>query len=213
MWKKEDAQPEPATTATPPRVPPPSPTRTGSRATIGPSISIRGEVTGSEDLLIEGRIDGSVSLESHAVAVGTEGRVHAGITGRVITIEGEVEGDLTAQEQIVLRGTARVHGDIKAPRVVLEDGATFRGLVDMSATPRGKNVQPEAGSATTGKANGADGTAASEPGPDTKGGGPDSGPSAPKSAQAQGSARPDAPEAGSARAKTGTGRAGATRGG
>lgn len=139
MWKKDEEQSTPSTVDTATR---PQPTRastsTGQRATIGPSISIRGDVTGSEDLLIEGRVDGSVTLDLHAVAVGGEGRVNANITGRVITIEGTVEGDLTAEEQIILRGSAHVQGDIKAPRVVLEDGATFRGLVDMGATRSGK---------------------------------------------------------------------------
>ena len=129
MWKKDEGQPARPAAESTPQVSVPSPTR----ATIGPSIIIRGDVTGSEDLLIQGQVDGSVVLDQHAVGVGSEGRVKANITGRVITIEGKVEGDLTAQEQIVLRGSAHVQGDIKAPRVVLEDGATFRGLVDMGA--------------------------------------------------------------------------------
>lgn len=136
MWKKDE---EPSTqpsseTRTPSVSAPRSSSTGGSRATIGPSISIKGDVTGSEDLLIQGQVDGSVSLGKHAVGVGSEGRVKANIIGRVITIEGRVEGDLTAEEQIILRGSAQVHGDIKAPRVVLEDGATFRGLVDMGTT-------------------------------------------------------------------------------
>ncbi|MEX2472001.1 MAG: polymer-forming cytoskeletal protein [Gemmatimonadota bacterium] len=136
MWKKDE---EPSTqpsseSRTPSITAQRSSSAGGSRATIGPSISIKGDVTGSEDLLIQGQVDGSVSLGKHAVGVGSEGRVKANIIGRVITIEGRVEGDLTAEEQIVLRGSAQVHGDIKAPRVVLEDGATFRGLVDMGTT-------------------------------------------------------------------------------
>lgn len=132
MWKKEDEQPQrPVTTSAPrPEAPASAPRRSG-QAVIGPSIVIRGEVSGDEDLVIQGQVDGSVTLDLHSVTVGDSGRVKAGIKGRVITIEGNVEGDLTAQEQIVLRGTARVQGDLKAPRVVLEDGATFRGLVDM----------------------------------------------------------------------------------
>jgi cytoskeletal protein CcmA (bactofilin family) len=140
MWKKDEGQPEDQQTAdTTHRPATPRPTQPSGpgRATIGPSISIRGDVTGSEDLLIQGQIDGSVTLDDHSVGVGSEGRVNANITGRVITIEGRVEGDLTAQEQIILRGSAHVKGDIKAPRVVLEDGATFRGLVDMGM-PRTK---------------------------------------------------------------------------
>jgi len=100
-------------------------------ATIGPSIVVRGEVSGNEDLLIQGQLDGSVALELNSVTVGGGGRVKADITGRIITIEGNVEGNLNAKEQIILRGSAIVQGDIKAPRVVLEDGASFRGLVDM----------------------------------------------------------------------------------
>jgi len=138
MWKKEDEQA--------PRTAPPTPTATPtveaprttpsrvSFATIGPSIVIRGEVSGDEDLVIQGQVDGSVSLGLHSVTIGNGGRVKAGIRGRVITVEGAVEGDLTAEEQIVLRGSARVKGDLNAPRVVLEDGASFRGLVDMGST-------------------------------------------------------------------------------
>jgi cytoskeletal protein CcmA (bactofilin family) len=110
-----------------------APTRTSGGATIGPSIIVKGEVTGDEDLFIHGQIDGSVALDLYAVTVGNVGRVKANISGRVITVEGVVEGNLRAQEQIILRGTAHVQGDLKAPRIVLEDGATFRGLIDMGA--------------------------------------------------------------------------------
>ena len=135
MWKKDEVTPDHAAsqTSTPARQ---SYGSSGGaagrgRATIGTSITIRGEVTGDEDLLIEGRVEGSVDLKQHAVTVGSEGQVKAGITGRVVTVEGSVEGDLRAEEVVVLRSTARVQGDITAPRVVLEDGATFRGAVDM----------------------------------------------------------------------------------
>jgi cytoskeletal protein CcmA (bactofilin family) len=135
MWKKDEeqgGQQSPLSTTSAPRVT----STSAGRATIGPSITIKGDVTGSEDLLIQGKIDGSVTLDLHAVAVGSEGHVKANISGRVITVEGHVEGDLIAKEQIILRGTAHVQGDIKAPRVVLEDGATFRGLVDMGSKPK-----------------------------------------------------------------------------
>lgn len=139
MWKKEEDQtPRPATPApkatTPTAEAPRATSGRAGYATIGPSIVIRGEVSGDEDLVIQGHVDGSISLGLHSVTVGNGGRVKAGIRGRVITVEGAVEGDLTAEEQIVLRGTARVKGDLNAPRVVLEDGASFRGLVDMGST-------------------------------------------------------------------------------
>jgi len=150
MWKKDEAQPtqHPSTAGTGTQAVAPKSTQGGGGgglATIGPSISIKGDVTGSEDLLIHGRIDGSVSLDQHAVGVGREGRVKANIVGRVITIDGHVEGDLIATEQIVLRGSAQVHGDIKAPRVILEDGATFRGLVDMGASATSRSDAGQAG--------------------------------------------------------------------
>ena len=142
MWKKEDEEtrrtpPPPPAVATAPRPEATAahPPRGGGFATIGPSIVIRGEVSGDEDLLIQGQVDGSVALGLHSVTIGDGGRVKAGITGRVITVEGAVEGDLSAEEQIILRGTARVKGDLNAPRVILEDGATFRGLVDMGSAP------------------------------------------------------------------------------
>ena len=136
MWKKDD-EPVPGPTAPQPtgKTPRPESTRlgadTGERATIGRSITIRGDVSGDEDLLIQGRVDGSVDLKQRSVTVGPEGRVKANITGRVVIVEGEVEGDLRAEEQVILRSTARVQGDITASRVVLEDGASFRGGVDM----------------------------------------------------------------------------------
>ncbi len=148
MWKKDEEQTTTTAAATTTRQSPRATMADGSRrAVIGPSISIKGDVTGSEDLLIEGEVDGSVSLGDHAVGVGSDGRVHADIVGRIITVDGQVEGNLQAQEQIVLRGTAKVRGDIKAPRVVLEDGATFRGLVDMGSPGKGSHAGAESTSA------------------------------------------------------------------
>lgn len=106
--------------------------RMSDAATVGRTIRIKGEVTGDEDLLIEGRVEGSVNLASHSVTVGPKGNVKASIVGRVVTIKGKVQGNLTAEEQIVLLSSASVEGDLAAPRVVLEDGAYFRGGVDMS---------------------------------------------------------------------------------
>jgi len=164
VWKKDDEQtaagPSVAAPPSPEAAKAPPPPRT-THATIGPSIVIKGEVSGNEDLVIQGEIDGSVALDLHSVTVGGGGRVKANISGRVITIEGEVEGDLTAQEQIILRGSATVLGDLKAPRVVLEDGASFRGLVDMGAprsgekAPKPEGARAAAASAAPGGGSGA----------------------------------------------------------
>jgi cytoskeletal protein CcmA (bactofilin family) len=111
-----------------------SPPRTSAgSAIIGPSITIKGDVSGDEDLMIQGRIDGKVNLAKHNVTIGSEGRVKADVQARTVVVEGEVEGDLRAQEQIILRHTAKVEGSITAPRVVLEDGAVFRGGIEMDA--------------------------------------------------------------------------------
>lgn len=134
MWRREPQEDfQPVVTPEPARLVERAPAeRIGrERAAIGRSITIRGEVTGDEDLLIQGRVDGSVSLAEHVVTVGPEGVVVGDISARVVVVEGTVDGNLTAQEQVTLQGTARVEGDIAAPRVRLEDGAYFRGGVDM----------------------------------------------------------------------------------
>jgi cytoskeletal protein CcmA (bactofilin family) len=145
MWKK-DEMPMPGTAPEADRTPRPERERErapslsasgapGERATIGRSITIRGDVTGDEDLLIQGRVDGSVDLKQHSVTVGADGEVKASIVGRVVIVEGSVEGNIRSEEQVVLRSSARVQGDITAPRLVLEDGARFRGGVDMGEVP------------------------------------------------------------------------------
>jgi cytoskeletal protein CcmA (bactofilin family) len=116
------------------------------RAIIGPSIMIKGDVTGEEDLVIQGRVEGKVDLAQHHVTVGANGRVKANVLGRSVTVEGSVEGDLRAEEQIIIRKSGNVRGNVAAPRVTIEDGATFQGSIDMerkgaakspTATPAG----------------------------------------------------------------------------
>lgn len=141
MWKKDDETrtpgtptPDAAVTGTPVERPKRlSSPASGEPATIGRSITIRGDVTGDEDLHIQGRIEGTIDLKQHNVTVGPEGRVKASLKGRTVTVEGEVEGDIRGQEQVALRASSKVTGDIVSPRVVLEDGATFLGSIDMSS--------------------------------------------------------------------------------
>ena len=137
MWKKEET-PRPPTAPPNPR-PNPGPVQRSRQApeasvpVLGQKIRLKGEITGEQDLLIEGQVEGSVVLRSHAVTIGEEGEVKASIVGRTITVKGTVKGNLTADEQIVLHNSATVEGDITAPRVMMEDGATFRGGIDMGA--------------------------------------------------------------------------------
>jgi cytoskeletal protein CcmA (bactofilin family) len=155
MWKKEEAEKRAVERPESPSEREERPRRAsgGEPATIGPSITIRGEVTGEEDLVIQGRVEGSVDLKQNSVTVGPEGTVKGNISGRGVTVEGSVEGDIRADEQVVLRGTARVQGDLSAPRVMLEDGAHFRGGVDMTESGAGRGRRPEA--SVTGGATGA----------------------------------------------------------
>ena len=151
MWKKGDSEETGIPDSGPPR-PAPGPSGAdrpprGPReaAVIGPSITIRGDVTGDEDLTIQGRIEGTVTLKQHNVSVGPEGKVDASIHGRSVTVEGEVKGDLRGEEQVVLKRTSRVQGNIQAPRVTVEDGARFRGGIDMGEpTAAGAEPSPAA---------------------------------------------------------------------
>lgn len=168
MWKKDDVT-EPTTPSLPPERENLRPRRdqpgkgAPDQAVIGRSISVRGDVSGKEDLLIQGDVEGSIELQEQVVTVGEEGQVKADITGRVVTVEGRVEGNLLALEQVILRSSARVRGDIKAPRVVLEDGAAFRGMVDMGEPAGGqKHSGPGASSASASAPQGT-GTSGSTP--------------------------------------------------
>ncbi len=106
-------------------------TRSRAAATIGPSIQISGDVTGNEDVRIEGRIEGTINLSDNVLTVGKEGQINATVTARAIFVEGKVEGDLKSVEQIVVRSSGNVRGNIVAPRVTLEDGCKFKGSIDM----------------------------------------------------------------------------------
>ncbi len=110
-------------------------TRSRTPATIGPSIQISGDVTGNEDVRIEGRVEGTISLSDNVLTVGKEGQINATATARAIFVEGKVEGDLKSDEQIVVRSSGNVRGNIVAPRVTLEDGCKFKGSIDMDVEP------------------------------------------------------------------------------
>ncbi len=142
IWKKSESE-EPAAPSqsqpVPQYQPQPAPSFRGQgqqakdRALIGPSIEIKGNLTGAEDLFVEGRIDGKIELRQHSVTIGKSGRVKADIYGRSIVVMGEVDGNLFAEEQIILRQGCIVRGNLTAPRVGLEEGSSFKGSIDMTA--------------------------------------------------------------------------------
>ncbi|MGB1141921.1 MAG: bactofilin family protein [Halioglobus sp.] len=98
---------------------------------IGPSIKIKGEVTGDEDLLIQGIVEGTVDLSANELTVGQSGQVAADLKAKSIRIDGSVTGDISGNENVVISKTGNVRGNIVAPRVTLEDGAIFKGSIDM----------------------------------------------------------------------------------
>ncbi len=104
------------------------------QAVIGPSISIKGELSGEEDLMIQGRVEGTIDLKKNNVTVGRTGHIKADIYGKVISIEGEVQGNLLGEEKIVVRESGVVRGNMRTPRFSLADGAKFKGSIDMIRT-------------------------------------------------------------------------------
>ena len=174
MWKKPDSRAdEPAMPiAEPPRQTPaaaqptyapaqsqaqaqaPAPqqaSRSTAAAVIGPSITVKGDVIGEEDLVIEGRVEGEIKVNRHAVTVGRNGRIKADIHAKSIQVEGEVLGNLWGDEAVVIRRTGKVNGNVTAPRVTLEDGSTFRGSIDMQPPPQAAEARKQAGGRNDGK--------------------------------------------------------------
>lgn len=132
MWNRPD---DPSQTETGPGSSPSPPQARrpgdGPRATIGHSLAIDGTLTGDEDLQIEGRFDGEIRIPGHEVTIGRQGKVEAEIRARRIIVEGQLSGNLVAEEQAVVRASGRVEGDIQAPKVALEEGCHFKGQIAM----------------------------------------------------------------------------------
>ena len=114
-------------------------------ATLGPSLVIRGTLSGQEDLLIEGKVEGEISLRKHSVTVGPKGRVKADIFSKSICVEGEVAGNLFGEDQVTIRRSGKVRGNVTSPRVSLEDGSKFKGAIDMKSPPPARDAEPAEG--------------------------------------------------------------------
>jgi cytoskeletal protein CcmA (bactofilin family) len=111
--------------------PRPVTTTTSDQATIGKSLVIKGEVTGSESLYIDGRVEGSINLSGNRVTVGRNGVVAANINAREIVVLGKVRGNLTASDRVDIRSDGSLTGDVVAARISIEDGAFFKGGIDI----------------------------------------------------------------------------------
>jgi cytoskeletal protein CcmA (bactofilin family) len=119
---------------------------------IGKSVVIKGELNGSEDLTIEGHVEGTIQLRDHVLTIGPNGRIKAQVFAKSVIVLGEVTGNVTASDKVDIRDNGSVDGDIVAPRVAIAEGAHFRGSVDMqrkggaqpAASQPAKSAQPPA---------------------------------------------------------------------
>ena len=102
-----------------------------SRTLLGPTITLRGELEGDEELVIEGQFDGTIDLQQRCLTVGAQGQVKAEIKAGRAVIQGSVTGNITALERIEIRKTGRVMGDLIAPGIAIEDGAYFKGSIEI----------------------------------------------------------------------------------
>jgi cytoskeletal protein CcmA (bactofilin family) len=143
MWKRDESV-KPATPGAPPAPPAPaapvsaSAARTEPRTqierdqvNIGKSVVIKGELSGSEDLTIEGHVEGKIDLRENVLTIGPNGKIKAALSAKSIIVLGEVVGNVTASEKVDIRDHGSVEGDIASPRVAIAEGAHFRGSVDM----------------------------------------------------------------------------------
>ena len=109
---------------------------------IGKSVVIKGELNGSEDLTVEGHVEGRIELKDHVLTIGPNGKIKAQVFAKAVIVLGEVNGNVTASEKVDIRDGGSVDGDIIAPRVAIAEGAHFRGSVDMQR--KGGQQQPQA---------------------------------------------------------------------
>lgn len=103
---------------------------------IGQSIRIKGELTGNEDLTIDGNVEGKILLKDHTLTVAANGRIAAEIHAKAVAVVGDVVGNITADDRVEIGESGSMEGDIVSPRVVLADGSRFKGSIDMDPKPR-----------------------------------------------------------------------------
>jgi cytoskeletal protein CcmA (bactofilin family) len=158
MWKPNQAGPIPPSPPEPTRPSAPAPTiyesstprpaaasapslavPTGEQATIGKSMVVKGEVSGSESLYIDGKVEGTINLPGNRVTVGRNGQVAANILAREVVVLGKVRGNVNASDRVDIRSEGSLTGDVAAARISIEDGAYFKGGIDIRKPGEGKN--------------------------------------------------------------------------
>src|SRR5499427_8895206 len=154
MWKRDEAvrPAQPVAPMPPPAPAPPAQAYTPRPETshimerdivnIGKSVVIKGELNGSEDLTIEGHVEGTIQLKDNVLTIGPNGKIKASIFAKSVIVLGEVTGNVTASDKVDIRDNGSVDGDLIAPRVAIAEGAHFRGSVDMQRKGGGAAVQP-----------------------------------------------------------------------
>src|ERR1700719_3242631 len=155
MWKRDEAV-RPASGQPTAAPQPPAPTQVGAPGprpaetshlmekdivNIGKSVVIKGELNGSEDLTIEGHVEGTIQLRDHVLTIGPNGRIKAQVFAKSVIVLGEVNGNVTASDKVDIRDNGSVDGDIVSPRVAIAEGAHFRGSVDMQRKPVAQPAQ------------------------------------------------------------------------
>ena len=122
---------------------------TRGAASIGKSVTIKGQIFSREDLIVDGEIEGAIELNEHRLTVGPNGRVRAGIKAREIVVLGTIDGNVEALDKIDIRKDAKLVGDIKTARIIIEDGAYFKGSIDIvkNETPKPTAPRPQAAAA------------------------------------------------------------------
>jgi len=119
-----------------------SPTKGGAVATIGKSIIFKGELTGDEDLEIDGVVEGDVKLPNHVLKIGANGKVKASVVAKCVQVVGRIAGDVNATERVEVEATGVVEGDIHAPRLLVQEGAVINGAIEMTKTPVAAGTKP-----------------------------------------------------------------------
>lgn len=146
-----------------------APIRSGS-ATLGKNVTVKGQIFAREDLMIDGEVEGTVECHDHRLTIGPNARVQAGLKAREIVIQGSIQGNVEAADKIDIKKEAKLVGDIKTSRIVIEDGAYFKGSIDISKAalpnkPGQATIQTPAVAATPQTATVAAGAAAGPTGP------------------------------------------------
>lgn len=154
MWKRDESVKPAAPPATTPAAASSAPAGAAPTASetmrtqlgrdmvnIGKSVVIKGELSGSEDLTIEGHVEGKIDLKGNVLTIGPNGKIKAEVFAKAVVVLGEVTGNVTASEKVDIRDNGSVDGDIASPRVAIAEGAHFRGSVDMQRA--GGGVKPQ----------------------------------------------------------------------